>query len=170
MSTTAEALDRGVRAEAEYGRPLPELAGYAGAVAVYLTGMGAAIWRLNAKRKLPDRFGAGDLALLALATHKLSRTVSRDAVTSPFRAPFARFEGSASPGEVEEEVAGSGARHAIGELITCPFCMDQWIASGFVIGLAAAPRFTRFVASVFAVRAGADLLQFGYAAANQAAE
>jgi hypothetical protein len=33
-----------------------------------------------------------------------------------------------------------------------------------------APRLTRYIASIFAVRAGADLMQFGYAAANQATD
>lgn len=170
MSTTAEALERGLeQVEEQYGRPLHELGGYTGVMAVYLTGMTAIASLLKAKRKLPERYGAGDLALVALATHKLSRTISRDAVTSPLRAPFAHFEGTGSPGEVKEEVVASGVRHSIGELLTCPFCMDQWIASGFIVGLAAAPRLTRLAASVFAVRAGADLLQFGYAAANKAA-
>ncbi|HVW81399.1 MAG TPA: DUF1360 domain-containing protein [Mycobacteriales bacterium] len=171
MSTTAEAIEQGLGAvEAQYGRPLTELGGYSGVMAVYLTGLATAIWQLKAKRRLPSGFTAGDLALVALATHKLSRTISRDAVTSPARAPFTHFEGPSSPGEVKEKVAGGGVRKAVGELITCPFCMDQWIASGFIVGLAAAPRVTRFVASIFAVRAGADLLQFGYAAANKAAE
>jgi hypothetical protein len=39
-----------------------------------------------------------------------------------------------------------------------------------MVGLAAAPRITRFAASILAVRAGADLLQFGYAAADQAVD
>ncbi|HEX3707622.1 MAG TPA: DUF1360 domain-containing protein [Mycobacteriales bacterium] len=165
-----ETLDREVHEIAdEYGRPAGELRGYSAVVAVYLTAMSATMWRLKSKGKLPKRFAPGDLALVALATHKLSRTVSKDSVTSPFRAPFAHFEGAGAPGEVKEDVVGEGSRHAIGELLTCPFCMDQWIASAFVTGLAAAPRLTRFAASVLAVRAGADMLQFGYAAANRAA-
>jgi hypothetical protein len=139
-------------------------------MAVYAAGVGAAalaMWRL---KRLPSDFRVSDLALVTLATHKLSRTISRDSVTSPLRAPFAHFEGPAAPGEVKEEVAGSGVRKSVGELMTCPFCMDQWVATGFVTGLAVAPRLTRYVAGIFAVRAGADLIQFGYAAAEQATE
>ncbi|HVS67824.1 MAG TPA: DUF1360 domain-containing protein [Mycobacteriales bacterium] len=151
-----------------YGRPAGELRGYLGVMGVYAVGVGAAALAMWRAKRLPSRYGAGDLVLVTLATHKLSRTISRDAVTSPVRAPFARFEGPAGEGEVNERVAASGAGKAIGELLTCPFCMDQWVATGFVTGLAVAPRLTRYVASIFAVRAGADLVQFGYAAAERA--
>ena len=40
-------------------------------------------------RKSP-RLGMFDLLLITLGTHKLSRTISKDAVTSPLRAPFTR--------------------------------------------------------------------------------
>jgi hypothetical protein len=153
-----------------YGRPASELRGYAGVMTVYAAGVGAAALAMWRKKRLPNTFTAGDFALAALASHKLSRTLTRDSVTSPLRAPFARFEGSAGPGEVNEKVAAEGAAKSIGELLTCPFCLDQWVATGFVTGFALAPRLTRYVASIFAVRAGADLIQFGYAAAEHAAE
>ncbi|HVV76433.1 MAG TPA: DUF1360 domain-containing protein [Mycobacteriales bacterium] len=155
---------------AHYGRPASELRGYAGVMAVYAAGVSLASLVMKRTGRLPVGFRSADLALVTLATHKLSRTISRDSVTSPLRAPFAKFEGPASPGEVKEEVAASGAGKSVGELLTCPFCMDQWIATGFVTGLAVAPRLTRYVASIFAVRAGADLIQFGYAAADQAVD
>ena len=63
-----------------------------------------------------------------------------------------------------------GMRHAVGELITCPFCVSQWIATSLTVGILVAPRPTRVVASVFAAVAGSDFLQFAYAAAEQAAE
>lgn len=153
-----------------YGRPASELRGYATVMAVYAGGVLAAAFGMWRAKRLPTGFSAGDLALVTLATHKLSRTITKDSVTSPLRAPFARFEGSAGPGEVNEKVAVGGAGKSIGELITCPFCLDQWIATGFVTGLGVAPRLTRYIASIFAVRAGADLVQFGYVAAEQAAD
>ena len=70
----------------------------------------------------------------------------------------------AGAGEVNEEVRGSGVRHAIGELIACPFCLGQWIGTAFVGGFVFAPRATRLAASVFSVVAVSDALQFGYAA------
>lgn len=151
-----------------YGRPAAELKGYSAAMTVYAVAVAGSAWAMKRAGRLPDRFRASDLALATLATHKLSRTLSRDSVTSPLRAPFARFEGPAAPGEVKEDVVASGVGKSIGELVTCPFCMDQWVATGFITGLAVAPRLTRYVASIFAVRAGADLIQFGYAAANEA--
>jgi hypothetical protein len=90
--------------------------------------------------------------------------VSKDSITAVVRAPFTRYVELAGAGEVNEEVRGTGLRHAIGELIGCPFCLGQWIGTGFVAGLVLAPRPTRVVASVFSVVAVSDALQFGYAA------
>jgi hypothetical protein len=52
--------------------------------------------------------------------------------------------------------------------VSCPFCLGQWVATAFSFGLVLAPRTTRFLAGVMAVRAGADALQFGYDALQQA--
>src|SRR4051794_6404528 len=118
------------------------------------------------RSRLPERFSAGDLALLTVGTHKLSRLIAKDKVTSPLRAPFARYEEDAGPSEVSESPRGSGLRRAIGELITCPFCIGQWIAAAGLFGLLLAPRTTRFVASIFAIVAGSDFLQVAYKAAQ----
>ncbi len=64
----------------------------------------------------------------------------------------------------------SPLRHSLGELLTCPFCLDMWVATGFAIGLVFAPRYTRLVAGVFTVLTGADFLQLLYAMAQQSAE
>ena len=144
---------------------LATMSGYAAlagglAAAVKLTG-----------RPVPERPAAGDVVLLSIATHKLSRLLTKDAVTSPLRAPFTRYQGTGGPGEVMEEVRSTGRiRHAIGELITCPLCLDVWIATGFALGMVFAPRFTRLIAFPFAALTGADFLQLGYAAAQQAQE
>jgi hypothetical protein len=122
-------------------------------------------------RRLPEGFGPWDVVLLAAGTQKLARTISKDAVTSPLRAPFTRYAGTGGPAEVMEEVRStSGLRHSIGELITCPFCLDMWVATGFAIGMVFAPRFTRLVAGTFTVLTGADFLQLAYAKLQQAAE
>lgn len=100
--------------------------------------------------------------LSAVATHKLSRLITKDPVTSPLRAPFTRYQGQSGPAELQEEVRGTGARKAVGELITCPFCIDMWVATGLVAGFVFLPRVTRLAIDTLAVLAGADLLQFGY--------
>jgi hypothetical protein len=114
--------------------------------------------------RLAGTMGPADFALFGVATFRLSRILAKDPITSPIRAPFTRLEGTTGPAELREEVRGTGWRHAIGELVTCPFCLGQWVATGFVFGGMLAPRLTRAVAATFAVHAAADALQFGYAA------
>jgi hypothetical protein len=72
---------------------------------------------------------------------------------------------------VQEETRNSSQfRHSLGELLTCPFCLDMWVATVFVIGLIFVPRLTRLIAGTFTALAGADFLQLAYAMAQQAAE
>jgi hypothetical protein len=68
---------------------------------------------------------------LAITTHKLIRIIAKEPVTSPLRAPFARYDGLSAAGELSEEVAGHGLSHAVGELLTCPMCFAQWVATNF---------------------------------------
>ena len=131
-----------------------------GAFLASLVGVGAATGR-----KLPKGITAGDLALIGVATHKLSRIISKDAITSPLRAPFTKYKEPAGAGELNEEVrAESSPGHAAGELVSCPFCLDVWVSTGFVAGLALAPRLTRSVAAIFASTTIADSLHFAYSA------
>lgn len=121
-------------------------------------------------RRVPHGLSVFEVVLVALGTHKLSRLITKDAVTSPLRAPFTRYQGGGGPAEVMEEVrTSSQLRHAIGELLTCPFCLDMWIATGFAVGLVFAPRMTRLVAATLAALTGADFVQLAYAKAQQAA-
>jgi hypothetical protein len=71
---------------------------------------------------------------------------------------------------MEEVRHQSGLRHSIGELVSCPFCFDVWVATGFTVGLVFAPRVTRLVATGFTAVTGADFLHLLYAKAQQAAE
>ena len=120
---------------------------------------------------LPRRIEPYDLALVTAGTHKLSRTISKDAVTSPLRAPFTRYQGTGGPAEVMEEPRHtSGLRHTLGKLLSCPFCLDMWVGTGFTVGLLFAPRFTRVAAALFTALTGADFLHLIYARAQQAAE
>ena len=146
------------------------LGGYTALMSLYGLSVAAGAVALRRRgRPLPD-VHIGDIALIGLATHKLSRRMSKDSVTSPLRAPFTRYEGVAGPAELKEGVRGRGVRKAVGEMVSCPFCLSQWLATGFVFGLVAAPRATRWAASVFASLALADFLQFAYAWAEQRAE
>lgn len=148
------------------------LGGYTRAMAVFAalvaggTGVAAATGR-----RVPAGLGAGEIALLAAGTHKLSRALSKSAVASPLRAPFTEYAGRGGPGEVMEEVRTTGqVRHSVGELLSCPFCLDVWIGTGFAFGLVFAPRVTRFVLSTLTALTGADCLHLAYAAAQRGAE
>jgi hypothetical protein len=145
--------------------PSEQYGGYAALTSAFLiTGVGAAAGLARAGR-LPARVAPGDMALLGVATYQLSRTLTRDRVTAFLRAPFARQGDPAGRGEVESEAVGSGLRRSIGELAICPFCMTQWVAAAALLGLVAAPRTTRFAASVLAVRTVAEALNLGHEAA-----
>ncbi|WP_067832816.1 DUF1360 domain-containing protein [Actinomadura kijaniata] len=141
-------------------------------VTLTVYGVAAGTVALLARRRgeMP-RVGPGDLALMTVTTHKLARMITKDAVTSPLRAPFTRYEGTAGPAELAEEVRHEdGVRHALGELLTCPFCTAQWVATGYAAGLALAPEATRLVGATMTAVAGADWLQLVYARLQQAAE
>ena len=170
LSSRAAARAHEVGESYAHGEDRP-LDGYLRVMGVYAAAVGTAGLALRLTgRRLPERISGQDLALLAIATHKASRLLTKEAVTSPLRAPFTRYEGVSGPNELHEEVRHpDGVKHALGELLTCPFCIAQWLATGFGLGLVVAPRLTRMVASVLAIRAGSDLLQYGYAIAQSGA-
>ena len=126
-----------------------------------LVGLVSVVGRVRGVR-LPARFGVQDTVLVCLATHKASRLVSKESVTSPLRAPFTRYEEPAGEAEVNESARGHGVRHAIGELVTCPFCLGVWIASGLTAGLVFAPKVTRLVSTALTAIAVSDTLQILY--------
>jgi hypothetical protein len=140
---------------------------YLALTAIFNGGLVGVLTAAHRAGRLPKRVSAGDLVLLGVATHKLSRVIAKEKPTSPLRAPFAEYEGRGGPGELEERAQGDGARRAVGELLTCPYCLDQWVAGGFLSGLVFAPRVTRTVASLFAVTALSDFLQLAYRASEQ---
>ncbi len=145
------------------------LGGYAILTAAFLALTGAfSAWFHRSGRELPERVGAADVALMTLATYKLSRLITKDRATSAVRAPFTRFERDDGPGQVAEAARGRGLRRAVGELLVCPYCLSLWIAAAFAAGLAVAPRATRWVAAVFAVLFGSDVLQLAYKRAENA--
>lgn len=115
-------------------------------------------------RGLPERIEVKDIALLGVATHKLSNTLANDAVAMPLRAPFTEIQEKQSPKMVDEEPRGRGLRRSVGELVTCKFCLGMWMASFFTYGLILAPRVTRLIASILAVVTLSDHLHQTYKA------
>ncbi|WP_051516046.1 DUF1360 domain-containing protein [Candidatus Blastococcus massiliensis] len=152
------------------GEPRP-LGADLGAMGVYAGLVSAAAAAVRASGKeLPERIPFGDAALLTVATFRLARRIAKDPVTAPVRAPFVRFEGPSGHAEVAEEVREhGGVKHAVGELLTCPFCLAQWVGTGFVFGYVAAPKATRLAALTMTMVAGSDVLQFVYDAIQNGA-
>ena len=117
--------------------------------------------------RLPRKFSLVDLALLGLATHKLSRIVAKDRITGILRAPFVSYIRSAGAGEVEEEPRGHGFQRGIGHLISCPYCMAPWCATALGFGLLFAPRVTRFFAGILVSVTASDFLHRAHARIKQ---
>jgi len=172
MSTATAAISRaeGIKRRYEQGheRPLGSFLLIMGSYGTLVTTATAVLRRRG--RRLPERIPLSDLALGAVATHKMARLIAKDPVTSPFRAPVTKFEGQSGEAEVAEEVVGTGLQHAIGDLVSCPFCLDVWVATSFVVGYVAKPRLARTVAGMLSMVAVADVLQFGYDALQATAD
>ncbi|MFC6087358.1 DUF1360 domain-containing protein [Sphaerisporangium aureirubrum] len=151
-------------ADRPLGSYLRVLGVYSGTVAGLIV-----LGKLTGKR-LPARVSPMDLLLMGLATHRLSRRLAKDPVTSPLRAPFTRYEGVSGPAELHEEVRGHGVKHAIGELVTCPFCLAQWVATSYAAGMVFAPGLTRLAGTTMTAVAISDWLQLGYARMMRVAE
>jgi len=148
---------------AGYSREHRPLAAYGVLVGLFNVSLAAFLLGVKASgRALPPRIGLGDVVLLGVATHKLSRLITKDSVTSVLRAPFTQYEGPSGAAEVNERPRGRGMQKVIGELLTCPFCIGQWLAAALTCGLVAAPRVTRFITGLFSAVAIADFLQYAY--------
>lgn len=142
---------------------------YALLISAYVSLLGGFVaWFRRSGRELPERMDARDLALIGVAAHKGSRLLGKARIMSAIRAPFTRFQEDGGPDEVEEAARGRGLRRVIGELIICPYCLSMWFATLFTAGLLAAPRTTRWVASVLAVVFASDVLQIAYRKAEDA--
>ncbi|HXG85274.1 MAG TPA: DUF1360 domain-containing protein [Pyrinomonadaceae bacterium] len=124
----------------------------------------------NSKDELPEKFSFANLLLLGVATHKLSRIIAKDRVTSPLRAPFTEYIEPAGQSEIKEKVRGKGMQRAVGDLLTCPWCMSPWVAAGLAFGLVFKPRATRIVAGVFAAATVSDFLHHAADAVKEKSE
>jgi hypothetical protein len=149
------------------GEEMP-LAGYAALLGIYNAAFLALLAAAqNSKDGLPAKINFADLLLLGAATHKLSRIIAKDRVTSPLRAPFTEYIKPAGQSEIKEKVHGTGMRRAVGDLLTCPWCLSPWVAAGLAFGFVFKPRATRLVASVFTAATVSDFLHHAFDAAKE---
>jgi hypothetical protein len=147
------------------------LAGYSVLTTLFGTSFAGGLALAAARRGgLPERPDAWDLVTTGVATHKLTRLIAKDKVTSFIRAPFVRYKEPAGHGEVSEEPRGTGLRYATGELLVCPYCLAQWVAGAFAVGYVGAPRMTRLIAFLYTAETLADFLQLAYKAAEDAVD
>jgi Protein of unknown function (DUF1360) len=143
------------------------LRAYVFLIGAYGVGSAGTAISLRARgHELPERIAPGDLLLIGIATHKLSRLIAKDKVTSFLRAPFTRFQEASGHGEVEEQPCGHGLHLAVGEMLVCPYCLAQWVATGLTLGLIGAPRVTRLISAIFVAHTVSDFLQVAYRAAE----
>lgn len=157
MTATVHGTDA-TEAAGELYRPLGS---YATLTGLFLGGFGLVLGVAESRNRLPRRFALEDIVLGGVAAHKLSRLVATDEVTAFMRAPFVDVR-PGDDGGVEEEPRGTGPRRALGELLSCPSCVGQWSAAGFVAGHLLAPRTTRAIASIFVADAISDFLHVAY--------
>ena len=137
------------------------LRGYLRALGLFATYVTALIALVVRKGGLPSELGVRDTLLASIGTFRAARLLTEANVTSPIRASFTRYDGPGAPGEVREQVQEpeGGPRHALGEFVSCPYCLGMWVATGCGVGLVLAPRTTRFAASILAIDAGSDAMQ-----------
>lgn len=170
MQVSVDNLTREAREAFEsYAQPQerPPFRMYAGLTALFNAGFAGALYAAKRRRRLPEGISAQDLVLIGAASHKLSRLVAKDKVTSFMRAPFTEYQGRGGPAEVEERSRDGEVRGAIGELLICPYCLGLWAAGAFHVGLIFAPRVTRVTASTLTALTVSDFLQIAYKAAEE---
>ncbi|ALO91666.1 Integral membrane protein [Streptomyces hygroscopicus subsp. limoneus] len=147
------------------------LGGYAALAAVFLAGTGT--FALLARRRgvrLPQQVPPWDVALLGAAAYKTSRVLAKDKITSFLRAPFTRRAEEGEASEVMDEPRGDSLRRAVGDLVSCPFCVAAWTTGALVCSYAASPRLTRLVCGGCGALTVADWLQYAWTWTQRTAE
>lgn len=126
---------------------------YLGITSVFVGALTLGMRRRASRRGANLR--AGDMLLYGIATHKLTNILAEDRVTKGIRAPFVEERGE------DEEPTGGALRRALGELVTCPYCLGPWVALGLGTTHTFSPRAARFASGVFASVAVSDFLHHG---------
>lgn len=83
-----------------------------------------------------------DLAVGALAVHRLTRLVTTDEVTAPVR----------------DRITEAAPEGRAAYFVTCPWCVSVWAAAGWLALSAAAPRLARPLGAVLAWSSATGLL------------
>jgi hypothetical protein len=164
---TQDAVSAAIEAYAGDATEELPIGGYAVMMTAFIGSFAALTLVARRAGALPKQIPLNDIALLGVATHKLTRIVTKERIAIPLRVPFTRYEGSDGAGLVREQPRGPGLRRALGSLLTCQFCAGPWVAATLTGGLVFAPRATRLLSSVFAMVAISDFLHQAYASARR---
>lgn len=94
------------------------------------------VWYRYKKNRL-EEISPLDLIMLALATFRISKTISEDEIAEVVRRPLVEHVADQS------RPRGSGMRWALGKLVLCPTCTGTWVAAFLGYALYLFPRHTR---------------------------
>ena len=98
-----------------------------------------------------------ELVLLGLASFRVGRMIAFEGVAAPLREPFTQTTDDATGAGKTVVAAGSGWRHVLGELMSCPICAGTWVAAGLVYGLHLLPGPTRVLLAIMSATGVAEL-------------
>ena len=129
-----------------------------GTYLVLTAAFNAGAWAVGSLLGKRRRVPLADVVVLGTATHEISRIVSKERVTRTIRKPFVEVKPDG-----HEEPVDRGPRRALGELLTCPFCIAPWIALGLSAAYLVAPTATRTYATVMSIATISDFLHRGKA-------
>jgi hypothetical protein len=107
-----------------------------------------------------------DFLLLALSTFRLGRLMSYDLVFEPIREPVT--DTVPSPDGTGDVVVpeGTGLRHAVGDLVSCPICSGTWAGAALVYALRLFPGPARMFMAIMAAAGAAELFDGAYEMLN----
>jgi hypothetical protein len=111
--------------------------------------------------RLPRDIRVIDLILLGLAAARMTDVISTDEIMRWLREPFVRMQETEIAGrEVQERTGrGQGIRKAIGELLSCPWCVGVWVAAGLTYLYYLAPNIIWLLVLLLAVAEIGSILQ-----------
>ncbi|WP_409274461.1 DUF1360 domain-containing protein [Neobacillus sp. SCS-31] len=104
-----------------------------------------------------ENFPIGLLALIGLASFRLTRVIVYDKIAEFFRSPF--LDEIIEDGEIYITPKGKGLRKWIGELISCYWCTGVWVSAGLIGAYFYFPKIGIPVILIFAVAAIASILE-----------
>jgi hypothetical protein len=138
----------------------PPFGAYATIIGAYLSVFGLVAALARRKRALPKELPSGrDLAVIGIATYRLSRLITHDRVTSVLRQPFVESgKGEEQIEGTKEQPKGRGLQLAIGQLLNCAWCASVWSGTFNVSAYLLFPRLGRMFLMVLMASGIAEFL------------